>query len=69
MPAGSDERQPEVLSVPDLSRRTGIGEKTLREAIRRGDLPAYRVGSKRFRVLWPEFLAWLRTTRVERHAE
>jgi excisionase family DNA binding protein len=53
------------LTVAELSRRTGIGARRLRRLIAEGALPAYSAASSRRRVLWSDFLAWLRSTRVQ----
>ena len=58
----------ELLTVPELSRRTGIGPKRLREAVQTGALPVYDAGSHWPRVLWADFLVWLRSTRVPARA-
>lgn len=60
----SDRERRELLTVPELERRTGIGAKRLRRAIRAGELPAYTAASTWPRIYWPEFLSWLRSTRV-----
>ena len=54
----------EFITVPELARRTGIGAKRLRRAIRDGDLVAYTFGTAWPRVSWAEFEKWMRGTRV-----
>lgn len=54
----------EVLSVPQLARRSGIGVRRLRRLVASGEIPAYGGGGHRLRVLWSDFLTWLKTTRV-----
>jgi len=54
----------EAYTVPELGRLTGIGPKRLRRAIASGALPAYTASSAWPRVLWSDFEAWLRSTRV-----
>lgn len=51
----------DLLTVPELARATGIGERTLREAIDRGALNAYRPGLRSLRVFWGDFLDWIRS--------
>jgi len=54
-----------LLTLPKLAERSGVGIKTLRRAVRSGDLPAYKVAEKWQRVFWSEFVDWLRAHRVE----
>jgi hypothetical protein len=54
----------DILTVPALARRSGIDVRRLRAAIRRGELPAYTGGTAWPRVVWSDFLAWLRSTPV-----
>ena len=57
----------EFPTVPGTSKRAGIGPKTIRGAIRRGELPAYvsADGKGWPRVYWPEFVAWMRSRRIK----
>ena len=50
--------------VPELARRTGFDARRLREAVRRGELRAYTGGTHWPRVVWVDFLEWLRATPV-----
>ena len=51
----------ETLTVRQFARRTGIGEHTIRGAIRSGELSASFPGERRTwaRVQWSSFLAWM----------
>lgn len=55
------DRDGELLTLPDISRRTGIGMRLLRRAQRSGELPTYQIGTWA-RVRWVDVIAWL-----ERH--
>ncbi len=54
---------PNCFSVAELCRRTGLGRTTVSQALSRGDLEHYRVGS---RVVIPEpaVLSWLESHRI-----
>jgi hypothetical protein len=54
----------EIFTIPALSRRSGFDARRLREAVRRGELRAYSGGSAWPRVLWPDFLKWLKSTPI-----
>lgn len=43
-----------VLTVSDLMRRWKCGQKAVLEAIHRGDLPAFKVGKRAYRVTLKE---------------
>ena len=53
----------EFFTPNELNRRSGISATRIREAMRRGDLVAYRVGHWN-RATWADFLTWLRSHRV-----
>lgn len=53
-----------LATIPEWERRTGIGQRKLREAVRAGDLPAYYAGSLWPRIFESDLLTWIRTTRV-----
>lgn len=65
------DRVEEFYTVPALARRAGTSAKRLRAEIRAGRLIAYTFSSKRPRIAWSDFLAWMRSTRVSptAHAE
>ena len=56
---------PTCFSVAELCRRTGLGRTTVSQALSRGDLEHYRVGS---RVVIPEpaVLSWLESHRISK---
>ena len=56
--------KPDLLSVRRAAARLGIAPRTLRRAIRAGELPGYRPADRTVYLLWPELLRWLRTRRV-----
>jgi excisionase family DNA binding protein len=55
---------PEILTIQRAAKRLGLAPQLLRAAVRRGDLAAYRPGSRWVYVVWPDVIAWLRTQRV-----
>lgn len=56
---------PELMTIPALAKRSGVGVRRLRRAVRSGELPAYTADSGWPRVMWSEFLDWVRSKRVE----
>ena len=54
----------ELLSLTAAAERLGINFRVQRTAIHSGDLPAYRVGGKRYRLLWADVTAWVFAQRV-----
>ena len=53
-----------LLSINQAARQLGLAPRRLREAVRTGELPAYRPGDRTIYVRWPEPLRWLGTMRV-----
>lgn len=53
-----------LISLPELSRRTGIDAKELRRLRDEEGLPCYRVGRRWWRVIPEEFRAWLEARRA-----
>ena len=47
-----------LVSVPEASRRLGIGRRQIERAIRKGDLASFQIGSWP-RLRWLEVLDWL----------
>jgi excisionase family DNA binding protein len=43
---GPETPPPNYASYTDAAARTGLSERTIRDAITRGDLPAFRVGAR-----------------------
>ena len=59
-----DTQQPELATPPQIARRYGIGARLVREAIQRGELPAYRLTARGYhRVRMSDFESWLRARR------
>jgi hypothetical protein len=58
-------REPELATLPELSRRYGIGLHALRRAAKRGDFPIYMCGTSWPRVALTDFERWVRSTRPE----
>jgi hypothetical protein len=54
----------DLCTIPELSRRLGIGVRAIRAAIADGSLPAYSPAGVRTRVLWTDALVWVRRSRV-----
>ena len=56
---------PQCLSIKQLMERTGLGRTTVSQALSRGDLEHYRLGS---RVAIPEAaaVAWLESHRISK---
>ena len=54
----------EFPTIPKANRRSGVGLKRIRKAVRTGELPAYDVGGRWLRLYWPEFVTWVKTTLV-----
>jgi excisionase family DNA binding protein len=47
-----------LVSIPRVALKLGVDHKTLRLAVSRGELPAYRIGSN-IRLKWTDVDAWL----------
>ncbi len=59
---------PEFTTVTDAASRIGVGEKALRGAVNRGEVPVYNLGTMaggRRRVRLDEVRAWAISTRVD----
>lgn len=54
----------EMISLRELSRRTGIGLKTLRKLRDNQGLPVYRIGKRRQTVIASEWWEWVRSHRL-----
>ena len=46
------------------ARRLTCHPAIVRNAVHRGELPGYRIGSRTLRVFWPEVIAWVRSKAV-----
>lgn len=57
-------REPALVSLRELSRRTGLSEPTLRRLRDEGGMPVYQLGKRRQAVILDEFWVWFRKHRV-----
>lgn len=53
--------QVETYSVKDAMRESQIGERTIRNAIERGELPAIKLGQRRIRIRPESLEVWLKS--------
>jgi hypothetical protein len=56
-------QEPELLTIPRAAKRAGVGVRQLRQAIRRGELPVFRLGAWP-RVRWVDVIRWICAHRV-----
>ena len=49
----------ELLSLTAAAKRLRVNYRRLRAAVRSGELPAYRLGGERSRVLWGDVVDWV----------
>ena len=56
-------REAELCTVPEASRRTGLGLRQLRRAIQAGEVSVYQIGSWP-RVRWRDVVAWIERSRL-----
>jgi hypothetical protein len=61
--------QPRTLSERAIEREYAIGRATLRDARRRGDLPAYKLHSRKLTFLRDEVEHWIRSHAVAPEAD
>jgi excisionase family DNA binding protein len=54
----------DLLSLRQAARESRVGERTLRRAVRTGELPAYQLGARTLRVDRAELQQWVRAKRV-----
>ena len=54
----------DLLSVRQAARELHIAERTLRQAVRTGELAAYKLGERTFRVERRGLEEWVRSRRV-----
>ncbi len=53
--------QLETLGVVEASKKIGVGQRTIREAIDRGELKAIRLGQRRIRIRPESLDIWLKS--------
>lgn len=56
----------EIVSLRELSRRTGLSEPHLRMLRDEAGMPVYQIGRRRQSVIIDEFWAWFRAHRVQK---
>jgi excisionase family DNA binding protein len=54
----------DLLSLRQAARELRIAERTLRRAVRAGELPAFQLGERTLRVERAELQQWVRAKRV-----
>ncbi len=54
---------PELMTLPAAARRSGLGVRQLRRAVKLGELTVYRVGEWP-RVRWNDVLRWIEAQRA-----
>jgi excisionase family DNA binding protein len=60
-----DKTQPELMTVPQAARLYGLGRRTVRDAVKRGELVGYRLSPRGYhRVRRADVESWLRARRV-----
>jgi hypothetical protein len=62
---GTEGHDSALTSLSAASRRLGISRRRLKQAVKRGELAAFRPGSRTCYVIWPDVLRWLREQRVD----
>jgi hypothetical protein len=55
---------PDPDTANGLARRYRVAPRVIRQAIKKGELPAYYMGTSWPRVFDSDFKAWIRSTRV-----
>jgi len=55
----------EVLTIPQMAKRLGIGKETAYEWIARPDFPVCDLGERQKRVVWSDVVAWVRRHRPD----
>lgn len=59
----------QLLSLRAAARELGVAERTIRQAVELGELPAFRLGERTMRVERPTLWNWVRGKQVESAAE
>ena len=54
----------ELLSLRQAARKIGVADRVLRQAVRSGDLPAFRLGQRTMRVKPADLEDWIQNRRV-----
>lgn len=56
----------ELVSLRELSKRTGFGEPFLRKLRDTEGMPVYQIGKRRQTVIVEEFWAWFHSHRIQK---
>ena len=59
-----DSLAPRTLSLSAAAKQPGIRRHRLAQAVRKGELHAYRLGDRWIRLNWPEVVAWIKSHRI-----
>lgn len=54
----------DLLSLRQAAREYRIGERTIRRAVRAGELPAFQLGERTLRIDRAELQQWVRAKRI-----
>ena len=54
----------EMISLRQAARKIGVTDRVLRQAVRSGDLPAFRLGQRTVRVKPTDLDDWIQNRRV-----
>ena len=54
----------ELMSLRQAARKIGVADRVLRQAVRSGDLPAFRLGQRTVRVKPADLDDWIQNRRV-----
>lgn len=55
----------EMISLRQAARRIGVAERVLRQAVRSGDLPAFKLGQRTIRVKPTDLDSWIQNQQVQ----
>ena len=54
----------EMISIRQAARNIGVAERVLRQAVRSGDLPAFKLGQRTVRVKPADLDDWIKNRQV-----
>jgi excisionase family DNA binding protein len=54
----------EMISLRQAARKIGVADRMLRQAVRSGDLPAFKLGQRTMRVKPADLDDWIKNRRV-----
>jgi len=55
----------EMISLRQAARKIGVADRVLRQAVRSGDLPAFKLGQRTLRVKPADVDDWIKNQRVQ----